>query len=317
MIVHVTAPSRLHFGLLSFGNSDGGQFGGIGAMIDHPGLQLRIADADHFVASGPHAARVREYVKRFSRYHGRDDADCRIEVISAPAEHVGLGTGTQLGLSVIAGLSKYFGWKTPTPAELAAAAGRGFRSSIGTHGFCGGGLIYEEVKPDDAIVAPLQDRTTVPEHWRWLLLRPRLEVGLYGQAEKDAFSALRSVPRETTERLRDEICKYMLPAIKTRDFDAFSESLYRYGVAAGKCFAERQSGPFASARLAKLVEAIRHLGVRGVGQSSWGPTIFALCSSTAATFELRQQLAQHAAAADTEAFVSSPNNDGAKIVAES
>ncbi|MFP6669362.1 MAG: hypothetical protein VB876_18765 [Pirellulales bacterium] len=286
-------------------------------MIDRPGLQLRIGDADHFVASGPHAARVREYVKRFSRYHGRNDVDCRIEVISAPPEHVGLGTGTQLGLSVNAGLSKYFGWKTQSPAELAAAAGRGFRSSIGTHGFCGGGLIYEEVKPDDAIVAPLRDRTTVPDRWRWLLLRPRFEVGLYGQAEKDAFSALRSVPRKTTGRLRDEICKYMLPAIKTHDFDVFSESLYRYGVAAGKCFAGRQSGPFASVRLAKLVGAIRHLGVRGVGQSSWGPTVFALCSSAAAAFELRQQLAEHTAAADAEAIVSSPNNDGAKIVAES
>ena len=38
--VLITAPSRLHFGMLSFGHAEERQFGGVGAMIDAPGLRL-------------------------------------------------------------------------------------------------------------------------------------------------------------------------------------------------------------------------------------------------------------------------------------
>ena len=41
-LVHVTAPSRLHFGLWSLAAARGRQFGGVGAMIDKPGLRLTI-----------------------------------------------------------------------------------------------------------------------------------------------------------------------------------------------------------------------------------------------------------------------------------
>ncbi|MEX0710858.1 MAG: hypothetical protein WD278_00825, partial [Pirellulales bacterium] len=44
--VHVTAPSRLHFGMLAFGQAGARQFAGVGAMIDSPGVRLSIAPGD-------------------------------------------------------------------------------------------------------------------------------------------------------------------------------------------------------------------------------------------------------------------------------
>ena len=53
--------------------------------------------------------------------------------------------------------------------------------------------------------------------------------------------------------------------------------MYRFGRRAGLCYAAVQGGPYGSPRVEMLVERIRSFGVAGVGQSSWGPTIYATC----------------------------------------
>ncbi len=44
-LVRVVAPSRLHFGLLSFGHRAGRRYGGIGLMIDRPAVRLSLSGA--------------------------------------------------------------------------------------------------------------------------------------------------------------------------------------------------------------------------------------------------------------------------------
>ncbi len=114
-------------------------------------------------------------------------------------------------------------------------------------------------------------------------------------------------------RLRDELSHELLPAAIEGNFDRFSESLYRYGTAAGMCFAARQGGPFASPRLAELVHTIRALGVAGVGQTSWGPTIFAVFESADNAHHFRDRIGSHIDERDT-LIVAEPNNSGAAIV---
>ncbi len=202
-IVDVVAPSRLHFGLLSFGHSGTRQFGGAGVMVNQPGLRLRISAAERFEAVGSHAERVRAVVERVCRVKELATAPaCRIEVLEAPPEHVGLGTGTQLGLSVVAGLHAFArqGAVEPlAPAALAALAGRAARSAIGTYGFVHGGLLVDAGKDSEQSLAPLERRVELPNAWRFVLICPRGERGLSGEAERRAFSDLPPVPRSTTD----------------------------------------------------------------------------------------------------------------------
>jgi len=74
----------------------------------------------------------------------------------------------------------------------------------------------------------------------------------------------------------------LLPAASSGDFRRFARSLWRYGQLAGDCFRQVQGGTFAAPRLAQLAARVRKLGVEGVGQSSWGPTLFAVLDSPAA-----------------------------------
>lgn len=312
-IVEVIAPSRLHFGLLSFGRPGGRQFGGVGAMIDAPGLRLRISSDSTLAVSGALQERSREFLSGLIRRLGlAAPPACRVDVLSAPTDHVGLGTGTQLALSLAAGLIEFLGRPPLSPAELAVLTGRAERSAVGTYGFVRGGLLLEEGKQSGEVISPNVQRVELPTDWRFLLVIPQGQRGLAGEQERSAFRELPPVPEATSRQLYSEATERMLPAARTADFAAFGESLYRYGYQAGMCFAPRQGGPFASPRIAQLVEVLRAGGVRGVGQSSWGPTVFALCESDVAARRLYDQLAAELAESD-RLMIARPNNAGATI----
>jgi beta-RFAP synthase len=312
-VVIITAPSRLHFGMFSFGDPRRRQFGGVGAMIEQPGLQLRIARAEQLQTSGPLASRVERFARRWAEFRGVAAPPRRIEVLSAPPQHVGLGVGTQLALAVGAGLNASCGFGAMTPAELAACMGRGQRSAVGTYGFYHGGLIIEDGKWEQGELAPLRERIALPMEWRFVLLRPGACQGISGDEERHAFRELPAPAEAVTRRLWTLVERRVAPAARQADFAAFSAGLYEFGLEAGMCFAPWQGGPFASSQLAEWVEAIRAMGVTGVGQSSWGPTVFALLpdQSTAEAF-LREFLDRHATVT-IYSIITPPNNTGGKI----
>ena len=73
----------------------------------------------------------------------------------------------------------------------------------------------------------------------------------------------------------------MLPALAEHDLEAFGEALYDFNCRAGEPFAPVQGGVYAGPRIAEVVAFVRQQGVRGVGQSSWGPTVFAVTEDEA------------------------------------
>src|SRR6185437_10481972 len=152
----VKAPSRLHFGMFSFGQPGVRQFGGAGAMIDSPGAELRFSIADRLQVVGPSCGRLRGFAERVAR--GAEwippGIPCRIEAQSVPPEHAGLGSGTQLGMAVAIGLNAFFGGPWRTAEEFAHASGRGRRSAIGLHGAMAGGFLIEAGKFVDDAISP-------------------------------------------------------------------------------------------------------------------------------------------------------------------
>ena len=309
--VHITAPSRLHFGLMSYGGP-GRQFGGAGVMIDQPSTQLQVSVGSKFSASGPCAARAARFAQRWAENH-QLALNCRLEMLKAPSEHVGLGTGTQLGLAVAAGLSTLYGLVPTRPCELAVSVGRGRRSAVGAYGFFLGGLIVERGKRADEMLSPLDCHLALPEDWRFVLVRPALRSGLSGLAEQRAFSHLPAIPQAVTETLTAELRQQLLPAAAEGAFDAFSKSLFRYGKLAGSCFAAQQGGAYNGPRLTQLVEQMLEMGVRGVGQSSWGPTLFALLPTATAAESFCEDLRRMPEHAKTDLLITGINRGGHRV----
>lgn len=316
-IVRVRAPSRLHFGLFAFGSGGPRQFGGAGAMIEQPGLELRLTAAEAWSFAGPMAERARRATEALVADSPELQAAPRaVEVLRAPPEHVGLGTGTQLCMALALALC---GERSLSPRWIDRVVGgcrRGQRSAIGIHGFVWGGLLVDDGKRPGEALSPLVARVDLPPAWRFVLAMPRHERGLSGEAERAAFAALPPVPEATSAALRREALQVLLPAAQAGDFAGVSASLARYGRQAGACYAAQQGGVYANPRIAGIVTQFERLGVQGVGQSSWGPTVFALLpddsSALAVVAQLRRQIDR-----GVQLIVASPANGGGRIAIES
>ncbi|MBI1348126.1 beta-RFAP synthase [bacterium] len=277
-IVHVQTGARLHFGLLAVAPARGRRFGGIGVMIDEPGFAITLQRAEHDQITGRtnYAARIQDTVQRLRQVW----PDCPAVDVTVNAEippHSGLGSGTQLGLAIAAGLQRLCQQETSSAVELAAHIGRGQRSAIGVHGFDQGGWLIEAGKRDGEAISPLVARIASPNEWRWVLITPRETPGLSGSAELQAFRQMDSMPQALTA----ELCRLLLmecwPALQAGDFTALSEGLWEYGQQVGRFFAAVQGGVFADARMCELAHQLRTWGQQGIAQSSWGPTIAVLC----------------------------------------
>ena len=312
-VVHIQAPSRLHFGLWSLGGGSSRQFGGVGAMIQLPGIQLRIAPAESLTANGPLAERAVLFARRWAEFHRRLPPKCQIHIISAPPQHTGLGTGTQLALSIAAGLNAFAGMPCHSPQELALTVGRGLRSAVGTYGFVHGGLIIEQGKLSAEPISPLDCRISLPDAWRFVLVRPRGLCGLAGEDESAAIASLPAIPESVTRELIAEVRDALVPAAATSNFIEFARSVYRYGYQSGMAFAPRQGGPYNGPVLTELVERIRSLGHEGVGQSSWGPTLLVVQPDQQAAEAFVSQMSVALPAADIEFTITPPANAGAII----
>ncbi len=309
--VTVTTSSRLHFGLYALEQS-ARAFGGVGMMVAEPALELTCTPSEELVTKGPLSERVRRFAIRASNAL-EVPPRWQITLRRAPPEHAGLGLGTQLGLSVAAAICQAAKGQSADTPVLAAMVGRGRRSSVGLHGFQHGGWILDGGHRDPAQVGQLENRFSVPEDWRVLLITPPNDAGLSGSAEAAAFATLPAIPAETTDQLRQLAIAEMHPSLMAGDFARFSAAVGSYGRAAGECFASVQGGPFASPAIASMIAKLNALGVKGCGQSSWGPTVFALCDSQHAAEQLSAELRACSTCQGSQIVITRPNNHGACV----
>jgi beta-ribofuranosylaminobenzene 5'-phosphate synthase len=307
-MILVQTSSRLHFGLLGLEDATpwpnregqaalpGRAFGGVGLMVQDPGIRLRVAPAPSWTATGslaePALAFAHRYAAAVRAQHGDFPLPCQhLAIEDAAPEHAGLGTGTQLGLATARALSLAWGLAETVPA-LARRVGRGQRSALGVHGFERGGFLVEAGKrrPDD--LSPLVANVAFPDDWRVVLLLLAQAAGLHGEREKAAFHELaqRARNRGQTEALCRVVLLGLLPALVERDLAAFGECLYDFNARSGELFAAVQGGVYATPAVAEMVAYVRALGVRGVGQSSWGPTVFAVVENEERAADLARRV---------------------------
>ena len=287
-MIRVVAPSRLHFGLFRVpvvGEAEAGAraFGGVGLMIDQPGVIVTVRPASAWQFEGPLASRAQVFAMRFMLALPEERRRAfQVLVERCPAEHTGLGVGTQLGLAVAKALAVACGERDLPASELAARVGRGERSAIGVHGFDRGGLLADAGKTGES-VSPLLAHVTLPDAWRVVLFIPHGANLWHGDHERRAFAQATSGDPDALRNLAEAA---IIPAAARGDIDAFGEAVYEFNRRAGEPFAAAQGGIYASTDIAGLIADVREWGVNGVGQSSWGPTVFAVVGDNDAAVSL-------------------------------
>ncbi len=274
--VSVEAPARLHLGFIDLNGGLGRRFGSLGVTLDTLSTQLTLAPARTLKVTGPrHAvARTLAVAASLSETLGLPSG-VDIAIPRAIPDHAGLGSGTQLALAVAGGLARLYGLELDS-RELATLTGRGRRSGIGIGAFDGGGFLLDGGRGESAQPPPLLLRRDFPTAWRFLLVFDRAANGIHGQRESSAFRALAPFPAAGAAALCRLVLMQALPALAEADFAGFSAAIGELQQVVGDYFAPAQSGRFASPAVAAALDWLRAQGVTGIGQSSWGPTGFAL-----------------------------------------
>jgi beta-ribofuranosylaminobenzene 5'-phosphate synthase len=277
--LRIRTPSRLHFGLLGWGRATGRQFGGVGLMIESPRIVLAAEPAPQWCVEGVLSGRVEKIITRLRASLNASSvavAPMRIRVESAPEEHVGLGVGTQLSLAVARVVLTLAGNPRATAHDLAALTGRGGRSGIGLHGFQCGGLIVDGGHKAETETPPLLVHKPFPDDWSILVVQPPEARGLHGTNESRAFADLPPISQNETDALCRLVLLEMLPALVEHDLADFGAALEEIQSRVGAAFARVQGGKYSSPRAAAIIDELKRLGFVGPGQSSWGPSLYAL-----------------------------------------
>jgi beta-ribofuranosylaminobenzene 5'-phosphate synthase len=129
---------------------------------------------------------------------------------------------------------------------------------------------------DQDRIPPLALRIPFPTDWRILLLLDHRGQAIHGERELRAFAQLPEFGEATAGRLCRVLLMQVVPGLLEGQLGPVAEGIREIQRTVGEHFAPAQGGCFASPAVAAALDWATEQGLRGSGQSSWGPTGFVL-----------------------------------------
>jgi beta-RFAP synthase len=294
--VSVRAPGRLHLGFLDPSGSLGRRFGSVGLVINGFETEVELGGASSTQVSATGVAeradmeRAEAHLRLLQRHTGRDEP-LHLRLVRVLPAHAGFGSGTQLALAIGRAFAQWHGLDAST-ARLAQWLGRGQRSGIGVAGFDQGGLLVDGGPGAHGEPPVVLSRIALPVAWRVLVVLDGAQQGLSGAAERQAIAALPPMQQPQAADICHQVLMRVLPGAANAEFAPFAAGVTHIQRVLGAHFAAGQGGHvFTSAAVARVFDWIAaHDPMAGLGQSSWGPTGFAILPSLARAEVLAEEL---------------------------
>ncbi len=281
--VHVIAPARLHLGFIDMHGGLGRNFGSLGLCLSDIHTHVSAVASPDVVIQGPSSHRASVYAGRILEHLGIQSG-AGITIHKAIPEHAGLGSGTQLSLAVGSAVASLYD-KAISAREIAGIMDRGARSGIGVGTFSLGGFLVDGGRGENTDVPPIISHLNFPEAWRLLLILDSRLQGVHGNSETAAFQNLPPMPEQTTEYLCRLTLMQLLPALAEENCDLFGAAITELQEYVGDHFAPAQGGRYCSPGVAQILPWLLEQGAKGIGQSSWGPTGFALFANETQAYQ--------------------------------
>lgn len=303
----VETPARLHFGFMSLSRSRERLYGGLGVAVDRPGVaveaepssSVEVEVADHVVDRDMQRRRAEGYLSDVVEHLDLSGVSVTIE--SGVPVHAGLGSGTQTALAVADAAALAHGEELGS-TEAARVLGRGSRSGVGVGVYRHGGFVLDAgVASESADKVPaVAARLGLPEDWSFVLV-PGEGRGVHGDLEEDLVDEVLSCsdPRPS---LSEAVVSQVLPGAAEADLERFGSGVARVGAVNGEVYRDAGVQEARYSRPDVVAELQEFEDVYGAGQSSWGPTVYALT---------RADCTREVVASFEDAFVAEPDHSGA------
>lgn len=294
--VSVSTTARLHMGFFDLNGGLGRRFGSIGVALDQPCTTLNAWRADGFSAEGVASDRAIKLAEKMAQSLHLSGG-MHMQFTQVIPEHAGLGSGTQMSLVVGMALNKLYQLNLMLK-DVAVMTDRGARSGIGLGTFAAGGVIIDGGRGAHTLVPPVIARADFPEEWRIMLIFDDAYQGVHGEQEINAFKALPDFPADAAAQLCRHVLMQALPALAEHDLATFGAAIRELQEKTGDYFAPIQGGRYASPSVSSALNWLENEQALCFGQSSWGPTGFAVFDSEAMAADylkgIQQQFALHA-----------------------
>ena len=109
----------------------------------------------------------------------------------------------------------------------------------------------------------------------------------------------------------------LLPAICEQNCQLFGNAITRIQAMIGTYFAPVQGGIYRSSAVERTIHLLEEYGAQGSGQSSWGPTGFAIFANETDAYHALKQVRKHREDNDrTELLICRARNRKAEVTVE-
>ena len=328
--ITVKSTARLHMGFFDLHGGLGRKFGSIGLSLAAPSIQLSALRSEKLYVKGFASNRAEEITRNLIAKLNLTGA-VSLDIEQIMPEHAGMGSGTQFALTIGTAINQLYGLNLNT-AQIAELTGRGGRSGIGIAAFDQGGLLIDggrvshvasshanKAQPNQPNVSalkvpPLIARYDFPEDWRILLILDNNQPGIHGEEELAAFKTLPIFPENLAAHLCRSVLMQAMPAMVEKDLAAFGYSIRELQMHVGDYFAPAQGGRYASKYVGAVLQHLETLGVACFGQSSWGPTGFAVFENEELAQKYMLELKMKFTGPHLTWQICSANNKGSEVL---
>ncbi len=284
------SPARIHLGFIELDSKLPRIFGSIGLTISKFKFNIKIISSENFEVITKCSLLKKRIMMVLNKFEERNIKPCKLIVKEIIPSHVGLGSGTQLSLSVGYLISK-FNNLNMSVEEIAIFLKRGNRSGIGIQSFQNGGLAVDLGKKKNSNKLPLNLLNLKwPTGWKIILIFDVNTESIYGNNEKNEFKRIQKKIVKNTNY--SALLFKIIPGILEHDFKSFSEGIETIQSYMSKIFYNSYK-KYSSNNIAKMFHFLRTNKISGFGQTSWGPTGFVFCETLKKRNELLKSLEQY------------------------
>jgi|ERR1043165_5388111 beta-ribofuranosylaminobenzene 5'-phosphate synthase len=313
-MIRVSAPARIHINAAEMNGNLGRAGVGFGFALKHPRTVVEIRDQQTIAFSGGEDPKIRQVIDTVEEHVGKRLA-CEVSVVESIPQHKGLGSGTQLILSVAVGLMNARELEYETVA-LASWNGRGQHSGIGLGLFQGGGFVVDAgftiAAWKKGIVVPIMFRCRLPENWRVVLAipcttkDPGLDLHTGAWLPGHGPSSVKDC-----ELISRELVTRLMPAALSGDLAEFGASINAISTLGHK---ENELKLHGMESIKSLLKTMREAGAVCAGLSSGGPTVYGVTADNELATHVAEAAKHHPRMKSGEVFVTSVDNHGTSIV---
>jgi len=288
MKIKLISGSRIHLGFYNI-KSFSTVYGSAGIYLEEPKTIVEVTHSkNNIVIKGLESNEIDRVSKLLKEFCG--EKGITAELVASPPRHVGLGSTTQILLSIArAGLSLCVKKQNKINTKyLAAKLGRGLASGIGLYGFMYGGFVVDGGRkinkntlstPSNVKDLPfLLYRRSFPKKLKILLVLPEKYTGLDERSEEPIIKKIPEIDVSTNIKLLSIFHGKILRGIVDNDYRLFGEGVNYLQDLLGEVFRPYQGGRFSHDVTEKIIGILRSNGAYGAGQSSWGPLAYGFFS---------------------------------------